>query len=211
MQGALVSAEGAVRSALDGLKPDARGSLITASNLVVQAEAAALIAARARRDTACDGLEATRADVTRLVGEHLLTHERRVTRAFAAVAAEQPRLLDSTARDVADQVAEVFRHAMATVEVVNREVGRVLTLAEALDPGAVLAVGYAVLRGADGRPLPAAALVAAAPVARAGMRDGFAMLQPSGPASSRAETASHNGVVGERSEDERDRGHGRKA
>ncbi|SDB20765.1 exodeoxyribonuclease VII large subunit [Belnapia rosea] len=209
-RGALVSAERTVRSALDSLKPDARGSLSTASNLVVQAEAAALRAARARRDTAREGLEAARADVARLAGDHLLAHERQVTRAFAGVAAEPLRLLDGTARDVADQVAEVLRHATAAVEAVDREVGRVLTLAEALDPGAVLAAGYAILRGADGAPLPTAALVAAAPVIRAEMRDGVIKLQPSGPAPSKAETASHNGVVGERSEDERDPGHDRK-
>jgi hypothetical protein len=43
------------------------------------------------------------------------------------------------------------------------------------------------------------------------MRDGVVMLQPSGPAPSKAETASHSGVVGERSENERDPGHDRKA
>jgi exodeoxyribonuclease VII large subunit len=210
-RGALVSAERTVRGALDGLKPAARGSLSTASNLVVQAEAEALRAARARRDTAREGLEAARADVARLAGEHLLTHERQVTRAFAAVAPEPPRLLDGAARDVADQVAEVFRHSTAIVDVVDREVGRVLTLAEALDPGAVLAAGYAVLRGADGRPLAAATLVAAAPVIRADMRDGFVMLQPFSPTPNIAETAPHSGVVRERSEDERDPGHDRKA
>ncbi|WP_052214826.1 exodeoxyribonuclease VII large subunit [Belnapia sp. F-4-1] len=194
-RGALASAERTVRGALDSLKPDARGTLGTASNLVVQAEAAALRAARARRDAAREGLKAARVDVARLAGEHLLAHERQVTRAFAGVAAEPLRLLDGTARDVADQVAEVFRHVTATVEAVDREVGRVLTLAEALDPGAVLAAGYAVLRGADGTPLPNAALVAAAPVIRAEMRDGVIMLQPSGPTPSKAETASHNGVV----------------
>ena len=46
-RGALVSAERTVRGALDGLKPDARSSLSTASNLVVQAEATVLRAARA--------------------------------------------------------------------------------------------------------------------------------------------------------------------
>jgi exonuclease VII large subunit len=83
---------------------------------------------------------------------------------------------------------------------VDREIGRVLTLAEALDPGAVLAAGYAVLRGADGAPLPTAALVATAAVIHAEMRDGVIMLQPSGPAASKAETASYNGVALERNE-----------
>ncbi len=200
-----------MRGAFDSLKPDACGALGTASTLVVQAEAAALRAARAGRDAAREGLEAARADVARLAGEHLLAHERQVARAFAGVAAEPLRLLDGIARDVADQVAEVFRYATAAVEAVDREVGPALTLAEALDPGAVLAAGYAVLRGADGAPLPTAALVAATAVIRAEMRDGVIMLQPSGPAPSKAEAAPHNDVLGERSDDERNPGHDRKA
>ena len=105
-----------------------------------------------------------------------------MTRALGAVSAEPPRLLDGAARDVADQLAEVGRSARMGLETAEREIGRALTLAEAVDPGTVLAAGYAILRNGDGAPLSAASLVAAAPIVRAEMRDGAVLLRPDGPA-----------------------------
>jgi exonuclease VII small subunit len=114
--------------------------------------------ARARREVARSGVDGTTAEIARFAGEHLLAHERQVSRALALAVPEPPRLLDAAGRDVDDHVAAVLRPAGATLDEVEREVQRTLTLAEALDPASVLAAGYAILRahaaglgGAGGR------------------------------------------------------------
>jgi exodeoxyribonuclease VII large subunit len=193
----LSSAERTVRAALESLRPDTRNSLETARDLVFQAEGAALAATRARRDAARGGLDAARNEIARLAGDHLLAHERQVTRALGAVSAEPPRLLDGAARDVADQLAEVGRSARMGLETAEREIGRALALAEAVDPGTVLAAGYAILRDTDGAPLSAASLVAAAPLVRAEMRDGAVLLRPDGPAFNTTGTSPAGGPIQE--------------
>jgi hypothetical protein len=130
----LISAEQTVRSAREGLRPDARKSLDAVRGLVVQAKRAAIAAAQARCDAGRDGLNAARKEVARLSGDHLLAHERQVTRALGAVTAELPRLLDGAARDVADRIAEVMRPERVGLETAEREIGRARTMAEAVDP-----------------------------------------------------------------------------
>jgi exodeoxyribonuclease VII large subunit len=177
----LLTAERIVRGTLEDLKPDARLSLDAARDAVGQAESSTVAAARACRDAARDGLDAALKAVARLASDHLLALERQGSRALAAVIAEPPRFLDGAARDVGDEMAEVRRSAQGALDLAEREVARVLTLAEALDPRTVLAAGYAILRGSDGAPLSTVALVAAAPLVCAEMRDGSVTLRPEDP------------------------------
>jgi exodeoxyribonuclease VII large subunit len=174
----LRAAEREVRVALEHLRPDARTALEVAREAVSAAEASAMACARARRDAARAGLNGGTTEITRSAGEHLLAHERQVSRSLASAVAEPPRLLDAAARDVNDRVAEVVRSAGATLDEGERDVQRTLTLAEALDPTAVLAAGYAILRSPDGTPLASVALVAEAISVRAEMRDGTVTLRP---------------------------------